>query len=82
MQTAHSRYVPSVMGRFSPACMYCFLTKPSQHTIDFFYGDANNPNDILVDFENTAIKALRAQKPGIEVKGCFFHLCSKPWRSD
>ena len=79
-------FMVSVMGRFSPACMHCFPTKPSNIQTIFLKlfnvenGDANNPNDILVDFENTAIKALRAQKPGIEVKGCFFHLCSNIWK--
>ena len=77
----------SVMGRVFP-CVYALLPNKTKTTYNRLFlqlfnvvnGNANNPNDILVDFENTGIKALRGQKPGIEVKGCFFHLCSNIWK--
>ena len=71
-------------GKISP-CVYALLPNKTEATYNRFFlqlfnvvnGDANNPNDILVDFENTAINALRAQKPGIEVKGLFLSLMFK-----
>ena len=38
----------------------------------------NGPNDVLVDFERSVINALQNRE--IEVKGCFFHLCSNIWK--
>jgi len=34
------------------------------------------PDDIMVDFEIAAINAAAVNFPGVEMKGCFYHLCS------
>ena len=64
-------------GKISPACMHMLPNKTEATYNRFFLQLFNVMNE---DFENTAIKALRAQKPGIEVKGCFFHLRSSIWK--
>ena len=56
-------------GKIFP-CVCALLPNKTEATYNRFFlqlfnvvnGDATNLNDILVDFENTAIKALRAQK--------------------
>ena len=39
-----------------------------------------NPATIMTDFEESAINAFRSKFPGIECKGCFFHLCQNIFR--
>ena len=46
------------------------------------FGRVNQPvvTDILVDFKRGAINAIRNANQDIEVKGCFYHLCSNVWK--
>ena len=39
-----------------------------------------NPNEINIDFEAAAIKAIKEVFPSVKVQGCFFHLCQSLWR--
>jgi hypothetical protein len=39
-----------------------------------------HPDFILTDFELASMNALRAEFPGVENKGCNFHLCKSVWR--
>ena len=45
-------------------------------------GQINEPvvTDILVDFERGATNAIWNANQDIEVKGCFYHLCSNVWK--
>ena len=40
----------------------------------------NGPNDVLVDFERSAINAF--QNRNIEVQSCFYHLSANIWKHD
>jgi hypothetical protein len=39
-----------------------------------------HPDFILTDFELASMNALSAEFPGVENKGCNFHLCKSVWR--
>ena len=73
-------------GRIFP-CVFALLPNKNENTYNTFFqtlfNEVNNlgngPNDVLVDFERSAINALQNRE--IEVKGCcFFHLCSNIWK--
>ena len=42
--------------------------------------NGRSPTDILADFERSAINAIQANFANVNVKGCFFHLCSNIWK--
>ena len=42
--------------------------------------NGHTPTDMLFDFEQAAFNAACATFPGIDVKGCFFHLCQNLWK--
>ena len=72
-------------GRIFP-CVFALLPNKNEKTYTRFFQTlfnqvnnlGNGPNDVLVDFERSAINALQNRE--IEVKGCFFHLCSNIWK--
>lgn len=39
-----------------------------------------NPKRVMLDFEQAAIKAIQQIFPGVEVHGCFFHICQCIYR--
>ena len=67
-------------------CVFGLLPNKTEVTYTRFFrevfGQINEPavTDILVDFERRAINAIRNANQDIEVKGCFFHLCSNVWK--
>ena len=71
-------------GKVVP-CIYALLPNKTGQTYGRLLTEvANNmnghaPTDMLFDFEQAAFNAARATFPGIEVKGCFFHLCQNIW---
>ena len=79
-----------VNGRVLP-CVYGLLPNKTQNTYSRFfneiwrnslvaYPNALLPTEILFDFEIAAHNAARTAFNGVDVKGCFFHLCSNIWK--
>ena len=74
-------------GRIFP-CAFALLPNKTQGTYDRFFTEifrmvqphGNGPDDVLIDFERSAINALLNQNPNLEAKGCFYHLCSSVWK--
>ena len=69
------------------SCIYALLPDKSEDTYRRFFEEVRNtldlehsPQDIMIDFEIAAINAAAATFEGAEMKGCFFHLCSKLWK--
>ena len=67
-------------------CLFALLPNKTGHTYGRLMAevDANMnghaPTDFLFDFEQAAFNAARNTFPGVEVKGCFFHLCQNIWK--
>ena len=65
-------------------CAFALLPNKTQATYNSFFTElyrmiqnhGNGSRDVLIDFERSAINALLNQNRNLEVKGCFFHLCS------
>lgn len=36
-----------------------------------------NPTSIICNFEQAPFRAMKKAFPEVEIKGCFFHLCTK-----
>ena len=75
-----------VQDRIIP-CIYALLPDKSENIYRRFFEEVRNtldlehsPQDIMIDFEIGAINAAAATFEGKEMKGCFFHLCSKLWK--
>jgi hypothetical protein len=80
-----------VNGRVFP-CVYGLLPNKTQNTYSRFFNEvwrssillidpnASVPLEMLFDFEIGAQNAARTVFNGIDVKGCFFHLCSSIWK--
>ena len=74
-------------GRIFP-CAFALLPNKTQATYNLFFMElyrmnqnhGNGPHDVSTDFERSAINALLNQNPNLDVKGCFFHLCSCVWK--
>jgi hypothetical protein len=64
-------------GKIFP-CIFSLLPNKTENTYTRFFTEVlnhtNAPNDILVDFEKSAINAIHNVNPNIETKGCFYHL--------
>ena len=74
-------------GRIFP-CIFALLPNKTQATYNRFFREVfghilaygNGPDDILIDFERSVINAISIQNPNIDIKGCFYHLCSNIWK--
>ena len=77
----NSRIMPLVYALMSCKSEECYKTL-FQDLIDF--GDEENidlqPQFVLTDFEIAAINAIRAEFPGVQNKGCHFHLSQNIYR--
>ena len=66
--------------------VFSLLTNKNENTYSRIFGQlfqlvnnlGNGPNDVLVDFERSAINAF--QNRNIEVQGCFYHLSANIWK--
>ena len=38
------------------------------------------PTEFLLDFEKAAMNSAEINFNGVDIKGCFFHLCSNIWK--
>ena len=71
-------------GRIFP-CVFSLLRNKNENTYNRRFEQlfqlvnslGNGPNDVLVDFERSAINAF--QNRNIEVQGCFYHLSANVW---
>ena len=75
-----------VQDRIMP-CIYAPLLDESEDTYRRFFKEVRNSldfehslQDIMIDFEKTAINAAAATFEETEMKGCFFHLCWNLWK--
>ena len=67
-------------------CVFALLPNKHENTYNRFFQTlvnqvtnlGNDPKDLLVDFERSAINALQNRE--IEVKDCFFLRCSNIWK--
>ena len=72
-------------GKVIP-CLYALLPNKTGATYDRLLTEVGNnmnghaPTDILFDFEQAAFNAAQGEFPGVDVKGCFFHLCQNVWK--
>ena len=74
-------------GRIFP-CIFALLPNKTEVTYRRLFHQVfrltntfgNGPVDILVDFERSAINALRYIRPHMHVKGCFYHLSCNIWK--
>ena len=72
-------------GRIFP-CSFALLPNKTEGTYTrlfrelFNHVNGNSPDGILVDFERSAISALHNVNQQLEIKGCFYHLCSNVWK--
>ena len=72
-------------GRIFP-CIFSLLPNKNENTYNRLFEQlfqlvnnlGNGPNDVLVDFERSAINAF--QNRNIEVQGCFYHLSANIWK--
>ena len=73
-------------GSINP-CVYSLLPNKTGATYDHFIqellqgippaANENHPYSILLDFELSAMNALKNLLPSVEITGCFFHLSRK-----
>ena len=73
-------------GRVFP-CIFALVTNKRQETYEnvmrevvAITGNRLQPDEALIDFERGAMNALINVFPGIEVKGCFYHLSQSVYR--
>ena len=71
-------------GRSFP-CIYGLLPNKIEETYDTLWQELvsvvqDNPDDIITDFETASIGTAAANVPGIEMKGCFYHLSANFWK--
>lgn len=70
-------------GRIFP-CSFALLPNKTEGTYTRLFRElfnhVNGPDDMLVDFERSAINALHNVNQQLEIKGCFYHLCSNVWK--
>lgn len=72
-------------GRVIP-CIYALLPNKTGPTYDRLFRELQThlnghaPTDFLFDFELAAMNSARNIFPGIDVKGCFFHLSQNIWK--
>ena len=72
-------------GRSFP-CVFLLLPNKNENTYNRLFEQScqlvnnlgNGANDVLVDFERSAINAF--QNRNIEVQGCFYHLSANIWK--
>ena len=71
-------------GKVMP-CIFSLLPNKTGPTYDRVFQEIDRhmnghvPTDILFDFEQAALNGARHVFPGINVKGCFFHLSKNIW---
>ena len=81
MYTVHSK-----QGGLIFSCVFPLLSNKTETTYTRFYQklfnsvNGNDPEDLLLDFEKSAMNAINNIGPQIERKGCFYHLCSNVWK--
>ena len=72
-------------GKVVP-CIFALLPNKTGLTYNQLLTEVGNnmnghaPSDMLFDFEQAAFNAARHVFPGIDVKGCFFHLSQNLWK--
>ena len=72
-------------GKIFP-CVFALLPNKTEVTYTRFYQevfnriDGDGPEDILTDFERSALNALNNVKPQVEKKECFYHFCANVWK--
>ena len=70
-------------GRRIFPCVFGLLLNETEATYTRFFGELlnkvndNDHEDILLEFEKSAMNAIKNTWPQIERKGYFYHLCSK-----
>ena len=78
--------VHAQQGRRIFPCSFALLPNKTEGTYTrlfrelFNHVNGNSPDDILVDFERSAINALHNLNQQLEIKFCFYHLCSNVWK--
>ena len=66
--------------------MFALLPNKTEVTYTRFYQevfnriDGDGREDILIDFERSALNAFNNVKPQVEKKGCFYHFCANVWK--
>ena len=90
IEMASSRFAQKYFFNFKLYTHHIFALLPNktQPTYNRFSGEVfghtlaygNGPGDILIDFEHSTINAISTQNPNIDIKGCFYHLCSNIWK--
>ena len=72
-------------GKIFP-CVFALLPNKTEVRYTRFYQeifnrtDGDGPEDILIDFERSALNALNNVKPQVGKKGCFYHFCANVWK--
>ena len=67
-------------------CIYALLPNKTEETYHRFFSEVAVvlqqyvPSDIMMDFELASINASSVNFPGVEMKGCFYHLSSNLWK--
>lgn len=71
-------------GRSFP-CIYGLLPNKTEEPYSTLWQELvnvvqHNPDDIITDFEIASIDTAAANVPGIEMKGCSYHLSANFWK--
>ena len=66
-------------------CVYALLPDKNQFTYADLYQKlrphiASTPEEVMVDFEQANINALKESFPGAHIQGCYFHFSQCIWR--
>ena len=67
-------------------CVFALLLNKTQITYGRLFGEITQhmqghiPTEFLLDFEKAAMNGANINFNGVDIKGCFFHLCSNIWK--
>ena len=76
LYTIHFELIPAITS----AAVYCLIQNKTQAVYVCILDEIKrmiplaNPEEILLDFESSAIKAFTAAYPNAKILGCYFHL--------
>ena len=78
--------IHAMIDKRTVPCIYTLLPNKQQATYTRMFTEIQNliqgasPSDVMFDFEKAAMNAAEALFPGVEIKGCFYHLSSNIWK--
>ena len=81
----HIQYILYAMNKLCLVSLRWCQIKHRERMVDYLgeitqHMQGHIPTEFLLDFEKAAMNSAEINFNGVDIKGCFFHLCSNIWK--